>query len=228
MGVKRENLSEFGVIFDVDGTMVDNASYHENAWIELGARHNLPITPQFYREKIHAKCNEHIVGMLFGNPDAETLVRVAEEKEEIYRSSFRPILREIPGLTAVIQGLHETGVKLAAASNSPKGNVDMVIDELGIRDYLGSVIDRDQVNIGKPNPELLLRSAENLGVKPEKCIVFEDSPSGFKAAANAGMGYIAITAGADADSEPFYKDAIAVHTDFSNISVDMVLTWLTN
>ena len=209
----------WAVIFDVDGTMVDNAKYHEQAWIELGRRHNLPITGQYYREHIHSRSNDKNIRKLFnGNATEEMVHKFSSEKEAIYRETFRPVIKEIPGLTDLLKALKKRSIRCAAASNSPQANVDMVIDELNIREYFDVIIDYTQVTNGKPDPEILHTAADNLAVPYEKCVVVEDSISGFKAAERAGMPYIVITAGADTEELKHAKTPGAIHNDFTTIT----------
>ena len=207
----------WGVILDVDGTMVDNAQYHQAAWTQLGAQYGKSITSQFYQEYIHAHTNESIVRTLFGDVSDEMIAKVSNEKEIIYRESFRPVIKEIAGLTDLLKALKCKAVPCAAASNSPKANVDMVLDELNIRQYFEVVINNDQVARGKPDPEILLTAAAKLGLKPAKCVVFEDSASGFKAAQRAQMPYIAITAGVDGEILEFISGHRA-YKDFATIT----------
>jgi len=208
----------WGVIFDVDGTMVDNAEYHQTAWVELGARYNKTITTEFYREHIHAHTNDSIVRTLFGDVSSEQIARIGNEKEIIYRESFRPVIKEIVGLTDLLQALRAEDVPCAAASNSPKENVDMVLDGLNLRQYFDVVINNDEVTRGKPDPEVLLTAAAKSGLRPGKCVVFEDSISGFEAARRAKMACIAITAGADNQTLEFIAGRGA-HKDFTAITL---------
>ncbi len=211
--------SDFCVIFDVDGTMVDNAPFHQAAWIELGAKYGLPITQQYYQKNIHARSNLQIVKTLYNtdSPDPELIERIEHDKESFYRKRYRPVIKEIPGLTALLEKFRALSIRCAVASNSPKLNVDMVLDALDIRKYFNVVIDSNQVTKGKPDPQALLTIAETLGFEPKKCLVIEDSPSGFKAAENANMPYIIITAGAHIDIGKLSVNPIAVHQDFTNI-----------
>jgi HAD superfamily hydrolase (TIGR01509 family) len=220
-GKKTANINSFCVIFDVDGTMVDNAAYHQKAWIELGKLYDLPITEDYYKSNIHARSNEQIVKTLYNNDtvDKELTQRIERDKEGIYRKLYRPHLKEIPGLTDLIEALKENAVPCAVASNSPKENVDMVLDELDIRKYIDLVIDCNQVKKGKPDPEALLTIASNLGFLPQNCLVFEDSPSGIKAAENAEMPCIIITAGAHIEINELNAIPVAVHKDFTGIKV---------
>lgn len=212
---------DFGVIFDVDGTMVDNCGYHRNAWIEFGSRHGLEITPEYYNEHIHSRSNDKIIRTLYDKDmDIDAARKIAEEKEIIYRETFGPVMTEIPGLKKLLEQLHAAKVPISAASNSPKKNVDFVLDGLGVRDYFDFIIDRDQVKIGKPDPQLFLLAADGLGLNKDRCIVVEDSVSGFKAAENAGMAYIVVTAGADEDELKYATTAKGMYVDHSQVTVE--------
>jgi HAD superfamily hydrolase (TIGR01509 family) len=210
--------NKIAVIFDIDGTMVNNTPYHREAWFELCRRYDIPLDHQSYHEKIHARSNDKIVPNLFGpDVDAAFIRKIEVEKEGIYRDTFRPVMKETPGLIALLDKLRDRQVPCAAASNSPIENVNFVLDELGVRDYFGAITYRDLVSVGKPNPELFLMAAEGMGIPPRRCLVFEDSASGFKAARAAGMPYIAITYGADPHELTEAHDAKAIYGDFTEI-----------
>lgn len=216
-----QNGKKFGIIFDIDGTMVNNTPYHRQAWFDLCERYGIALDHQSYHEKIHARSNDKIVPNLFGPDVDEAFIRKIEvEKESLYRETFLPVMKETPGLVALLDQLQDKGIPCAAASNSPKENVDFILDELDVRDYFSAVTYRDLVQVGKPNPELFLMAADGLGIAPEKCLVFEDSASGFKAARAAGMPYIVITFGADPHELTEAHDAAAVHQDFTEIDLN--------
>lgn len=216
----QHDNNRWGVVFDIDGTMVNNTSYHRQAWFELCRRHGIKLDHQSYHEKVHARSNDKIVPNLFGEDVDTTFVQKIElEKEGIYRDSFRLVMEETPGLTALLEVLQKAGVPCAAASNSPKANVDFILDEMNLRQFFRAVIYRDLVKVGKPHPELLLKAAEGLGIRSVRCLVFEDSASGFKAARAAGMPYVAITYGADPHELTEAHDAAATYNDFTQITV---------
>jgi beta-phosphoglucomutase len=210
----------WGVIFDVDGTMVDNKDYHQRAWIELCRRHGMNLTSEIYRTRIHARPNDKIIPDIFGGDiSAGDVEKIALEKETVYRDLYRPYVRPLPGLLRLLNELKSHGIPCAAASNSPAGNVELVIDTLAIRDYFGSIISADDVSHGKPDPEIFLTSAKRLGLSPQRCIVFEDSAPGFEAARRSGCPYIAITFGADSGHLENAAGAAAIHKDYTDISV---------
>lgn len=225
----KDKISPWAVIFDVDGTMVDNMQYHEKAWIELGRRRNLPIDHKFYIEKIHSRNNDdisrkHFVPMV----GTEKALTIGKEKEAIYREIYRPVIKEIPGLGDLLAALAELGVPCAAASNSPTDNVNMVLEELAIKKFFKVVLDYTQISKGKPDPEILLTAAGRLGVVPARCIVVEDSISGFRAAQRAKMPYIVITAGAHQNELKYATEAKAVYEDFTSITTARLQNCLEN
>jgi HAD superfamily hydrolase (TIGR01509 family) len=212
-------MSNFGIIFDIDGTMVNNTPYHRNAWFELCRRYNIPMDHESYHQKIHARSNDKIVPALFGeHVDNAFVRRIEDEKESYYRQSFKPVMKATPGLLPLLKELCRHSIPCAAASNSPRENVDFVLDELNIRSYFKAVTFRDLVRVGKPDPELFLKAAEGLGLPPHRCLVFEDSASGFKAARAAGMSYIAITFCADPHDLTEAHDAAAIRHDFTELN----------
>jgi len=212
---------KWAVIFDVDGTMVDNSACHKDAWIEFGRRNGFDITEDYYDSYIHSRSNELIMRDLCGQDmPHDKAWAMSMEKELLYRQMFAPVMKEITGLTGLLQDLKEAGVMVAAASNSQQDNVDFVIDGLRIRQYFDVIVHRDMVKVGKPDPMLFLLAVEKLGLDKSRCIIVEDSISGFRAAENAKMDYVVVTEGADKEELKYAETARAVYLNHSQISVD--------
>lgn len=110
-----------------------------------------------------------------------------EEKESLFRKLYEPHISPIAGIMDFINELHQNGVKLGIATSAPVANLNLILTKVALRDKVGSILASEDVKKHKPDPEVYLKSAANLGVKPENCIVFEDSYSGVSAALNAGM-----------------------------------------
>ncbi|MCS6770632.1 MAG: HAD family phosphatase [Kiritimatiellae bacterium] len=179
---------DLGVIFDIDGTLVDNHAYHEEAWLRWGELNNTPISREYYRERLYARTNDQILRTLFGEQiDPDEIARRAAEKEAIYREIYAPAMAPMPGLIDLLRSLRDSGIPCAAASNADRINVDFVIDGLSLRPFFHVVLSRDDVQRGKPDPEMFVLAAARMGVPPRRCLVFEDSATGFEAAARAGM-----------------------------------------
>jgi beta-phosphoglucomutase len=217
--------NSFAVIFDVDGTMVNNTAFHKRAWMEMTRKLGLNFSEEDYHEKIHARSNDKIVQNLFGaEASAELIEKIADEKESLYRSLFAPHLREITGLKRLLTELEQAGVACGVVTNSPKVNVDFVLDGLNLWRFFKVAINRDMVKMGKPDPESLLRAANEMGYPPERCLVFDDSASGFRACRRAGMKYIAITSVTEEEDLKEMYDAAAAYADFSAITIETLLT----
>ena len=226
-GVYKMNMMQWGVIFDVDGTMVDNKDYHERAWFELCRKHGIELTAKDYRTRIHARTNDKIIPDIFGaDISVKTAETIAFEKETIYRDLYRPHVKPLGGFINFLDELKARGIPCAAASNSPAGNVNLVLDELGIRHYFASVITADDVSHGKPDPEIFLTSATRLDLPPQRCIVFEDSGPGFEAAQRAGCPYIVIAIGADEEHLTRASGAAATYHDYTDITTEILEKYL--
>lgn len=206
------------VLFDVDGTLVDNHEAHEAAWMVWGERHHQRIEHEFYREHLYARSNDRILRTLLGEQLSATEIEGwAAEKEAIYRELYRPKMTEMPGLGRLLKELAAAGVRCGAASNAERINVDFVVDGLGVRDHFGVVLAREDVAHGKPDPELFLLAAQRLGFAPAACLVFEDSATGFEAARRAGMACVAITGHSRGGALP--AQVRDVHRDFTTVRV---------
>ncbi|MDA0321804.1 MAG: HAD family phosphatase [Verrucomicrobia bacterium] len=211
----------WGVIFDVDGTMVDNRDYHRRAWIEFGERHNLPITAAFYSQNIHSKSNDNTTRLLYGEDCGDDVIaRVADEKESLYRDLYRPDLREMPGLTRLLADLGREHVPCATVSNSTHANIELVLSGLGIRECFDVVLSFTDVTHSKPHPEMFLTAANQMDLPIERCVVIEDSPSGFAAAEAARVAYVVISSGADPAHLHKARHAAAVHPDFTTLTAE--------
>ena len=181
------------LLFDLNGTMVDDMHYHINAWhgllINLGA--NLTLSQM--KQECYGK-NDEMLERIFPGRFSETeKQRIGSEKEAAYREAFLPDLKPIDGLTYFLQSVHATGIKMAIGSAAISLNIDFVLDGLNIRHFIDAIVSADDVVNSKPHPETFLKCAEALSVKPQDCLVFEDAPKGVEAALNAGMDCIVIT-----------------------------------
>lgn len=188
------NFSEIkGVIFDMDGVIVDNYKYHLEAWAEFCRDHQVPFHKNSFTHQFFGKNNRDILNSLFGKILSDSDVRVlGEEKESIYRKLYSPHIKPLNGLISLLDFLKKQGIGIAVASSAPQSNIDFTIQNTGIGKYVDVMVNGDMVQRGKPYPDIFIKAAEMLMLSPSKCIVFEDSFSGIQAATNAGMQVIAL------------------------------------
>lgn len=174
------------LIFDMDGTLVDNMPFHRLAWLEWAQREGLALSEAELLAQTHGTIGE-IVARLFPDRTPGDRFQIGERKEGLYREIYAPHLRLLPGLQEFLEQARERSLQLALATAGDHTNIAFTIDGLGVRSFFDALIGSEDVRHGKPHPEVFLLSAQKLGVAPEKCVVFEDSPAGVEAALRAGM-----------------------------------------
>jgi len=176
------------VIFDVDGTLLDTERIIIRAWKEAGAFLGYDVTDEVLMKTraVNVQEAEKIFEDYIGNGFSykacrKERVRIAEEIIE--RES--PILKS--GVKKSLDYLKEKNIKLAVASSTDTDKTKEHLEASDILQDFEVIVGGDQVEKGKPHPDIFLRAAQLLGVKPEHCMVVEDSPAGLKAARAAGM-----------------------------------------
>ena len=202
-------------LFDLNGTMIDDMKYHLEVWFEvitkdLGAN----LTREELSSQMYGK-NEEVLIRIFGESRFKqfNFDAISQAKEERYQEIYKPHLQLLPGLHDFLQSTKEK-IKMAIGSAAPPFNVDFVLDNLKIRDYFQAVVSGVDVVESKPHPEVFLKAAKRLGVKPSSCIVFEDAPKGVEAAANAGIECVVVTTMHDANEFTSYNNVRLFISDF--------------
>jgi beta-phosphoglucomutase len=182
-----------GVLWDLDGTLIDSAGYHWLAWRDTLAAEGRAVTPADFANCFGMR-NDEILRDLYGEGVApEWIERISEAKEESYRRLLRERgLAFLPGAETWLARLRRSGFRQALASSAPRPNIDAVLAILGLGDYLDVVVSADDVGRGKPDPAIFLAAAERLRLPPRRCVVVEDAPAGLEAARRAGMRAIGV------------------------------------
>jgi HAD superfamily hydrolase (TIGR01509 family) len=182
-----------GVLWDLDGTLIDSAGYHWIAWRDTLAGLGRSVTEaQFART--FGKRNDEILRELVGEPlDTAWVEKVSETKERTYRSILgREGLDLLPGAEAWLVRLGESGWRQALASSAPPLNIEAAFEALRLDRFLRTVVSADEVARGKPDPSIFLEAARRLGLPPDRCVVVEDAPAGIEGARRAGMRSIGV------------------------------------
>jgi len=182
-----------GAIFDMDGTMVDNMMIHHRAWQAALKKLGTDWPIEKVMQEVHG-VNEEILARLYGDRyTREERLGISADKEAAYREIFLPEIKLIDGLDEFLEDLHSTQIPMAIGTAAPPENANFLLDNLNIRSYFKGIFHAGDVKKGKPDPEVFLLAADSLGLKPENCIVFEDSITGAAAAQNAGCAAIIVT-----------------------------------
>lgn len=182
------------VIFDLDGTIVDNMPWHLRAFEAFVSKHGLPAMDAEMRRRTDGKRNREIFPMLFGREmSMEEIEQLEEDKEGLYRDLSRGQLAPLDGLVDLLDRLDAAHIPAGVATSGPRKNVEFTLAELGLTARFRAIARGDQVQHGKPSPDVFLLAAERLGVPAATCLAFEDAPLGVTAARRAGMHVAAIT-----------------------------------
>jgi HAD superfamily hydrolase (TIGR01509 family) len=184
------------VIFDMDGTLIDNYSYHIEAWYVICKKYNAPKSKKYIITHLHGT-NHEVCKTFFGSEiSAEQSAKIGLEKEALYRELYAPHIRPIDGLTEFLVLLQKKDIPMAVGTMGNKENADFTLNQLDIRHYFKTVLTAEDVTHGKPNPEIFLSCLHALPLSStllkDEIWIFEDTSSGIEAATRAGGKAIGI------------------------------------
>lgn len=213
-----------GVLFDMDGVLVNNLEIHRQAFAEFFRRYGVERTFDEL-SRVFGKGNDDIMGELMPADVVERvgIRQLGYEKEAIYREIYAPIITPQPGLLTFLAECEREGLRSAVGSSGYKANVDFVLDKCNIRRYFEATVAGDEVTRCKPDPEIYLTAAAKLGLAPCECVVFEDAEAGIEAAKRAGMKVVALATTFDREFLAT-TDADMIIGDFRDISVEQLRT----
>lgn len=214
----ERNTSHFAVIFDMDGTLIDNTPYHFKSWQGLYKKYRKgELKKETYYTQISGVPVMETIRRVFGDGrDEAELKQLLTEKEEFYREIYASFVAPVNGLENFLTELKNTGVKMAMASSATVEDIDFILNRIPIRDDFDAIVNSSMVSKPKPDPQIFLKAAERLKMQPENCIVFEDSLAGIKAGNSAGMKVVGITTGHTANE---LQPVNLVINDYSELSV---------
>lgn len=182
-----------GVIFDLDGVLVDTGWAHRQAWYDLADKEGFQMTDEFFYSTFGMQ-NYQILSMLLGPQlPAQEIERMSQWKEKRYRELIGEKLTLPAGVKELLDELKNRGFLLAIGSSAPRDNLELIFRRLNLRHYFDAHITKEEVSKGKPSPETFLKAAEKLSLPPSRCVVVEDAVQGVEAARAAGMSVIAVT-----------------------------------
>ncbi len=182
------------VIFDMDGVLIDSEPIHVEIEKILFAKLEIDVTEAVHRSFMGAS-NE------FMYTDLRSRFKLAEsvgeliERDELFRSDYFNRLATIPvndGLVSLLNQIKSAGLKLAVATSSSPEIANILLNKCEITPFFDAIVTTSEAGKSKPSPDVYLLAANKIGVLPENCIVFEDSPNGLLAAKSAGMYCVVI------------------------------------
>jgi beta-phosphoglucomutase len=181
------------VIFDMDGVIAHTNPYHSLAFREFFKKRDLYPTDEEFAVHMFGKSNSYILEHFLGRKVVgEEFTAMEEEKEGLFRELYAEHVKDIEGFMSFLSSLKDHGFLTGVATSAPRENLTLIMGKLGFGERMESTLSSEDVSRHKPDPEVYLKSALNLGVDPKQCIVFEDSFSGITAATRAGMQVVGV------------------------------------
>ncbi|MGB5555401.1 MAG: beta-phosphoglucomutase [Flavobacteriaceae bacterium] len=212
-------MNKTGIIFDLDGVIVDTAKYHFLAWKNLADELGIDFTEkdnEQFKGVSRKRCLELLMAM--GNIEAteKQIAKWLQEKNEDYLSYIEKMDASeiLPDVPKILNYLKKENISMALGSASK--NARPILEKVNLLSYFDALVDGNNVTKAKPDPEVFLIAADKLNLRPENCIVFEDALAGVEAANRAGMISIGI-----GDPEVL-SEADYNFKDFTEISIDFI------
>jgi len=184
-----------GVIFDLDGVLVSTDELHYQSWQKLADEEGIPFD-RTVNDRLRGVSRMVSLEIVLEKADRSYTPAEKAEMAERKNATYRDLLQRLaagdllPGVAELLEELRERGVKVAVASSSK--NATLIMAQVGLADRFDAVVDGNDIQRSKPDPEVFLLAAERLGLPAGACLVVEDAASGVEAARRAGMAILGV------------------------------------
>jgi len=181
-----------GILFDLDGLMVDSEPLAEWSWNQVLGRYGCRMDSEIFREVLGLRVvdSARVICRRFRLPLSPA--EAAAERDRLFLEEVPRRLRARPGLYPLLEELAARGLPLGVATSAHRRYATLALQTLGVEGYFQAVATGDEVERGKPAPDVYLLAADRLGVSPRRCLALEDSLLGVAAARAAGIPCVAI------------------------------------
>lgn len=210
-------------IFDKDGVIVKVTDYYFEAWKKLFSGKNKIMNRKFH--------DKHIIGRTalenireFIDPEVtdEKFKSLMQEYFSYGGLDLKKNIRPVKGVLNFLKKLNSFNFPTALGTSSRRESTDKILDYLKIKSYFRTIVCAENVDSGKPAPDIFLKAAQNLRIKSAECVVFEDSPSGVEAAKKAGMKVVLVMTSHSRKEIPDVDLAIKDFTQINVSDVEMI------
>jgi beta-phosphoglucomutase len=211
-----------GVLFDMDGVLVDSEAFICRAAIEMFRENGVIVTETDFHPFVGMGENRYLGGVAEKYHCTLQIDAAKARTYEIYEEITRDNLDPLPGAIEFVSLCRGKGLKLALATSADRVKMEINLREIGLSGKaFDSTVNGLEVERKKPFPDIYVKAAENIGLKPEECLVVEDAVSGIKAAKSAGCRCLAVTTSFDRDK---LLDADWICDSLENVPEE-VLNW---
>ena len=181
------------VLFDLDGTLANTDPIHFQVWQALLAPHGMSVDQAVYDRHISGRLNPDIVSDLLPQFSTTESSTFSTHKEAQFREIAADQLQRMPGLSDLLHQLEQQEYAIGLVTNAPRPNAEFMLKTLALIDVFQPIVIADDLPKGKPDPLPYQTALEQLAISPTEALVFEDSPTGVRAAVAAGIPTIGVT-----------------------------------
>ena len=182
-----------GIIFDMDGTIVDSLPYHYKAWKIFFKENKVENFSERLKDYKGGGTLDLLTAVYGDKYSTKELKIMTDDKEIIFREIYKNNVVPIMGFMDMFKLIKSKKILVGIASNATRKNVKMILSELKIYEKFDSIICGDEVRKGKPDPEMFDETIDRFNLKKEECLIFEDSVEGVSAAINSRVDVVGIT-----------------------------------
>lgn len=175
------------VLFDLDGTLVDSMWMWTDIDVEYLGKYGYELPPELQKEIEGMSFSETAVYFKKRFCLPQSLDEIKAEWIEMAKYKYAHEVPMKPGALSFLRYLKEQGIRAGIATSNSRELLDAVMGSLGLDQYIDCNMTSCEAGAGKPAPDIYLKVAKRLGVSPEECLVFEDTPAGIQAGHNAGI-----------------------------------------
>ena len=209
-----------GIIFDMDGTIVDSLPYHYKAWKIFFKENKVENFSEKLKDYKGGGTLDLLTTVLGNNFSKKELKSMVDDKEIIFRDIYKNNVIPIEGFIQMLESIKSQKILVGLASNAIRENVKMILNELKIYNEFESIICGDEVENGKPNPEMFNKTAKIFKLDKKDCLIFEDSIEGLQGAVNSGIDAIGVKS---SSSDKILKSAGAKGTIKNYVNINFKL-----
>ena len=187
-----------GVIFDMDGVVIDSHPAHRAAWKSFLESVGRSTTDKELDFILDGRKREEILEYFLGKLDSDQIAEYGHRKDELLRSRGNR-LEPMSGVVQFLDHLSDSGVRMALATSAGRHRAFGTLEELGLSHYFETIVSGDEVAAGKPDPAIYRLAAARMQEAPDHLLAVEDAVSGVKAARGAGMRCVGVAHNGRAD-----------------------------
>ncbi len=204
------------VLFDIDGTLLDSNDAHAHAWLDTLRGHGRNVPYELVRSKIGMSGEKILADVAGVEPGSVEARAIQERRTMVFKANYLPDLGPFHGARVLVDRLRSRGLCCVAVTSSTAEEALDLLRAAGVADLMELVISADDVDHGKPDPDLVTTALDRIGVTPAEALMIGDTPYDIKAGARAGVPVIALRCGGWSDND--LRGAIAIYDDPADLS----------